>query len=270
MAQTVVGIFDDADAAQRAVSRLTAYGFSQEEIDISGQRDIHSGERSSNDVDHSDDGFGERVSRFFKNLFDDEGDAERHSALARSGTVVSVYATSRDEAERAADILDEHGAVNVDERATMDYEPGSTADLDGRPQREDSSRSIPVIEEDLQVGKREVDIGGMRVRSRIIERPVEESLRLRSERVSVDRTPANRPATESDLDTFREGEIELRESAEEPVISKNARVVEEVNVRKDVEEHEETVRDTVRKSDVDVERMDKGGLKGSPGTNRKG
>ncbi|HEY0743268.1 MAG TPA: YsnF/AvaK domain-containing protein, partial [Chryseosolibacter sp.] len=117
------------------------------------------------------------------------------------------------------------------------------------------NRSIPVIEEDLQVGKREVESGGVRLRSRIVERPVERSLRLREEHVTVDRTPTNRPATESDFNTFREGEIEVRERSEVPIVNKEARVVEEVNLRKDVREREETVRDTVRKTEVDVDNL---------------
>jgi stress response protein YsnF len=93
-----------------------------------------------------------------------------------------------------------------------------------------------VIEEELQLGKREVESGGVRIRSRIIERPVEESLRLREEHVRVERTSANRPANPSELDNFREGEIELRERAEVPVVNKGARVVEEVNLKREVSE----------------------------------
>jgi hypothetical protein len=49
--------------------------------------------------------------------------------------------------------------------------------------------------EQLQVGKREVEHGGVRVRSRVIEKPVEEHLRLREERVVVNRRPVNREVT---------------------------------------------------------------------------
>ena len=258
MAQTVVGIFDDASAAQGAVSRLTAYGFNESEIDVTSQGHIPGREESSAPADHSDDGFGERVSRFFKNLFDDDEDAERYSTLARSGTLVSVHAASRDEAERAAEILDEYGAIDVDERSNPDYQATSGSGINSSTVRdEDTNRSIPVIEEDMHVGKREVETGGMRLRSRIIERPVEESLRLRTEHLRVERTPADRPATEADLNTFREGEIEVRERAERPVINKQARVVEEIHVTKDVEEHDEVVRDAVRKTDVEIEQLDK-------------
>uniref|UniRef100_UPI0037432ACC YsnF/AvaK domain-containing protein n=1 Tax=Adhaeribacter swui TaxID=2086471 RepID=UPI0037432ACC len=114
---------------------------------------------------------------------------------------------------------------------------------------------MPIIEEELQVGKRVVETGGARIRSRIIERPVEESVRLRVEHVRVERNPVNRPATEADLANFREGEIELREQAEVPVVGKEARVVEEVRLGKDVEERQETIHETVRRTDVEVENL---------------
>lgn len=118
------------------------------------------------------------------------------------------------------------------------------------------AQSIPVIEENLEVGKREVETGGVRVTSNIVERPVEETINLKQEHVHVERTPVDRPVSSSDLDTFKEGEIELTEHAEVPVVSKEARVVEEVNVNKSVEETEATIRDTVRNTEVETERFD--------------
>ena len=108
---------------------------------------------------------------------------------------------------------------------------------------------LPIIEGELHVGKRVVETGGTRLRSRIIERPVAETLRLREEHVWVERNLVNRPATEADLNNFREGTIKMTEQAEVPVVSKDARVVEEVSLSKEVEEREETIRDTVRSSD---------------------
>jgi uncharacterized protein (TIGR02271 family) len=122
----------------------------------------------------------------------------------------------------------------------------------------DSTESLPIIEEELHVGKRIVQTGGARLRSRIVERPVEETLRLREEHVRVERNAVNRPATEADLNNFREGTIELTEQAEVPVVSKDARVVEEISLSKDVEEREEIIRDTVRSTEVDVDNLNKG------------
>jgi uncharacterized protein (TIGR02271 family) len=114
--------------------------------------------------------------------------------------------------------------------------------------------TIPVVEEELQVGKREVERGGVRVESRVEERPVTEEVQLREERVHVERRPVDRPVTDADA-AFREGTLEVTERAEEAVVGKTARVVEEVVVGKQVEEHTETVRDTVRRTDVDVQEV---------------
>lgn len=114
---------------------------------------------------------------------------------------------------------------------------------------------LPVIEEQLQVGKREVEQGGARVRTHIEERPVEETVNLREEHVTVERRPVNRPVGEADIAAFEEGTIEVMERAEQPVVSKQARVIEEVNIGKEVSEHQETVRDTVRRTDVEIDKF---------------
>jgi uncharacterized protein (TIGR02271 family) len=112
-----------------------------------------------------------------------------------------------------------------------------------------------VIEEEVQVGKRTVSRGGVRVYSRVTEKPVEEQVQLRKEQVSVERRPVNRPVSGTDREAFKEGTIEMTETSEEAVVSKQARVVEEVVVRKDAQERTETVRDTVRRTDVEVEKL---------------
>ncbi|WP_147206390.1 YsnF/AvaK domain-containing protein, partial [Segetibacter aerophilus] len=119
---------------------------------------------------------------------------------------------------------------------------------------------IPIIEENLEVGKREVRSGGVRLRSRIIERPVEESVRLKEERVNVERNRVDRPATEADFNAFDEKNIEMIERKEVPVVNKQARVVEEVSLNKDVSERNETISDTVRKTEVDVTDLEKNDL----------
>jgi uncharacterized protein (TIGR02271 family) len=115
----------------------------------------------------------------------------------------------------------------------------------------DDDATIPVIKEDIEISKREVETGGIRLRSRIVEREVSEDIRLREENVKVERNPVDRPASESDL---REEKIELREHAEVPVVNKEARVVEEVSLNKEVTARDETIRDTVRDTEVDIDR----------------
>lgn len=318
MTQTVVGLFDNASEAQQAVQELLSSGFTNANVDISsvapgttsGSTDLSSG---TNDNESG-------ISKFFKNLFgDDNDDADKYSTVAsRSNSIVTVYAQSADEAERAADILDDNGAIDVDEKGsqygygTSSGTTGSSSDLgtvgtggmgtagmgtagmgtagmgtagmgssvlgsvdmgtttgntydsttsgdtfnSTNDNTSDVNRSIPIIEENLEVGKRTVQTGGVRLRSRIVERPVEETLRLREERVNIERNTVDRPATEADFNAFKEGEIEMIERSEIPVVSKEARVVEEISLGKEVNERNETISDTVRKTEVDIENLE--------------
>jgi len=348
MAQTVIGMFESSSKAQDAVQELVQTGISRDRIDVSSGTSGSS--YSSANVNTDDNNHESGISRFFKNLFgSDDDDADKYARVASSAqSIVTVHAQSSDEAERVADILDDNGAVDVDEHATkLGYSRGGsnlgttgsglgstgtgsssysgsnlatdtttglaavggstglgttggtdytgttgstgltgttgtdytgttgltgvtgttgtddgntgTSGYTGRTDNDftnDESRKIPIIEENLEVGKREVRTGGVRLRSRIVERPVEESLRLREERVNIERNPVDRPATDADLQNFQERNIEMVERAEVPVVNKEARVVEEVSIAKNVEERNETIQDTVRKTEVEVENLE--------------
>ncbi len=116
----------------------------------------------------------------------------------------------------------------------------------------DGETVIPIIEEQLRLGKRAVESGTTQVRTSVSEVPVEESVTLREENVTVERRPVDR-AVENAPAAFKEGTFEVTEMAEVPVISKEARVVEEVVIGKNVTEHQETVSETVKRTEVDVD-----------------
>ena len=84
------------------------------------------------------------------------------------------------------------------------------------------------------------------------ETPVQEQVSLREEHVSVERRPVDRSATDGD-NLFRERTIEAEERAEEAVVAKDARVKEELVLRKGVEHRTETFSDKVRKTEVEIE-----------------
>ncbi len=113
--------------------------------------------------------------------------------------------------------------------------------------------TIKVVEERLRVGKREVAAGAVRIRSYVVERPAEEQVRLHEERLTIERRPVDRAATAADVGAFKERTIEARATSEEAVVSKTTRVVEEIGIRKDVADRTETVKDTVRRTEVEVE-----------------
>ncbi|MCB9527240.1 MAG: YsnF/AvaK domain-containing protein [Myxococcales bacterium] len=126
---------------------------------------------------------------------------------------------------------------------------------------EEREVKLPVVEEEMDIGKRPVLRGAVRVRRFVTEVPVNEKVRTREEHVEVERKAVDRPVRPGDA-AFAEGTIEVTEMAEEVVVEKHARVKEEVRVRKDVEEKVETVEGTVRRADVEVEKVATGTVKG--------
>jgi stress response protein YsnF len=249
--QTVIGIFGTKEQARIAADHLVSQGFDKDTIDLSAH--------GSDILDTKDH---DRTDSFFTNLLGREDtQAVNYREAARRGTVLTVHTTEMKNAERAAAIMDEHGALNVGDREqdrraheAMNADRDRTTDKDRDLTNKD--RTIPVIEENIEVGKKEVTTGGVNLRSRIIEKPIEKNLRLREEHVHVDRKNVDRPASKRDMDTFKEGETKIVERAEVPLVNKEARVVEEVRVGKETTSHDETVRDTVRRTDVDVDRID--------------
>lgn len=145
------------------------------------------------------------------------------------------------------------------DRSTMGSTTGRSTDFQTGTHdhsTEQGETTIPVIEEEIRVGKRETESGGVRVNTRVEETPVNEQVTLRDETVTVERRRVDQPADASTTtDAFREGTFEVRERDEEAVVSKDARVVEEIVINKDVEQRAETIQDTVRRTDVDVEQI---------------
>ena len=123
--------------------------------------------------------------------------------------------------------------------------------------------TIQMVKENLVVGKREVEGGAVQVTSHVVETPVEEKVTLHEERVSVVRRPVNRPLTDAAADAFRTRTLSASARSEGAVVGKEARVVEEIGLRKEASDRVKTVRDTVRETKVDVEQ-----LPGSAGTAR--
>jgi uncharacterized protein (TIGR02271 family) len=114
---------------------------------------------------------------------------------------------------------------------------------------------IPVVKEEVQVGKRAVKAGGVRIYSRLVEDRVNESVELREERARVERRPADRAASDADLDALRDRSIEIEETVERPVVQKTARVVEEVVVGKDVRQKTAKIDEKVRHTEVKVDKL---------------
>ncbi len=123
------------------------------------------------------------------------------------------------------------------------------------PDQREGEQVVPIIEEELVVGKRAVERGSIRVSTRVVETPVHEQVRLREEHVEVERRPVNERVDDPDR-LFADKSFEVSATSEEAVIGKTARVTEEVVVSKDVSERVKQIDDTVRKTKVDIDRVD--------------
>lgn len=254
MAKNVVGLFNTINDAQSAVSELQQAGFDRSTVSLI--------QRSSSQL----------TSIFGQLGIPDEDAGIYQDGVQSGGALVVVQQVNDRDANRAAEILDRHNLIDISQRGRMTQHStqrtSASAQTSGqastgtqrRGYYEGGEMVIPIVEEELSVGKREVESGGVRVETRVEERPVNEQVTLRNEEVHVERRAVNQPVDPSEIDNLvREGlfdqSFEVREHDEEAVVSKEARLVEEVVINKDVEQRTETIQDTVRRTDVDVEQV---------------
>ena len=284
MQHTLVAVFDNRSDGQNALDALLASGFSRTDVNLS------SADSAGQTAAH-DEGIGTSIKNFFTGIFGADSDehASRYSDAVSGGRhVLTLTTESEPDVERAADVIERFGPVDIDERHDLQgsastlggaaYQPQSASAQPGASMQsgvqsgslsssqssslqrdtaiqQDRGAAIPVVQEDLKIGKREVQRGGVRVFSRVVETPVNETVNLREEHVNVQRRPVDQPISTADTAAFKEQSIELRAQAEEAVVQKTARVVEEVVVGKEVSQRQENVSDTVRHTEVQVENL---------------
>jgi uncharacterized protein (TIGR02271 family) len=166
----------------------------------------------------------------------------------KSGGLLIVVRAEYAIAEKAEEVF-EHHARKIDERTatTAQTQPVAVAAAVG------GGTVIPIVEEVLNIGKRKVERGTVRVFSRLVETPVEEQVVLQEEHVTVERHKVDRSISSAELDALQNQSLEVHEMAEEAVVAKSARVVEEVRIGKDTTERSQQIKDTLRKTQVDVD-----------------
>ena len=186
------------------------------------------------------------------------GDARQYAACVREGETLVAVTVEEEDGDEVREAMEDAGALDLDERLAHlgSSATGSPAMHMAARERtaldESDEAAIPLASEEVSIGKREVERGRVTLRTHVVERPVEETVRLREEHVEIERRPASGDASASDA--FKERSVEVTERGEEAVVGKRAVVNEEVVVRKGVHERDETVRDTVRKTEVEIDR----------------
>lgn len=272
--QTVTAFYDSREYAEQAAASLRTAGVTESDIILSPV-DAQSSYRAE---EAPAKGFWATLEELF-------GGSEDHAVYSegvkRGGTLLTIH-VEPDRLDVATGILEQHGSIDLDERESAWRDEGwdggkvrasSAADVVGlapptglagdlqanpRVTPEVGTRKdgiVQVVEESLDVVKRAVNRGKVRLHAYVVEKPVSEQVTLRDEKVIVDRRPVNKALNAGDVlgTAFEDRTVELDETHEEAVLSKTARVVEEVSLRKDVSEQVKTISDTVRSTKVDVD-----------------
>ena len=275
MSSTITALFDNRADAEAAKERLKAASIDTDHVHLHDKSSTGFSENSYST--HQDRGFWDSI----KNAF--VPDEDRHTyeeGVRRGGTLLTADVDDYN-VDAAVRVLEEANTVDIDDRSSQWKQSGwnyagagaGTGTTTGAGDRSafggfgtdkterdtlgttgEREEVIPIVEENLVVGKRDVERGGVRVRSYVTETPVSEQISLRNERVDVERRAVDQPLSAAEGDAFRERTISMTATGEEAVVGKNARVVEEVVVSKTAEQHTETVSDTVRRTDVEIDR----------------
>ena len=272
--KTIVGLYSTVAEANKVKTALTSEGYEAENIRVIDQSNGSTGSDYATSTGTTDTGYnttnvnhesiGAKIKDFFSGVtgsdddsvhrYDDTVHQSYTSGVAGGGALLAV--TVADErAQETAAYLQQHGASDIEGGYgnASGYASGTdTFANTGTAGRVAGEQVIPVVEEELAVGKRQVERGGVRIYSHIVSQPVSESVNLHNERVVVDRQPVDREATEADLNPG-DRTIEVHATGEEAVVGKRSRVVEEIRVGKQASDRTEQINDTVRHTEVDVE-----------------
>jgi len=221
----LVGFYQNRDTAERVKNDLLAAGFDRDDITIYD----HTGKDEASVWEEIKNAFGHT----------DADDQRLYAEATRRGAVAAGLSFDHDDVpERALQIMQKYQPIDLEGQAARGRQQPQTQ----RAGQAQGSQVVPVVEEQLKVGKRAVGSAGIRIHNRVTEKPVAEQVRLREEQVRVERRPVDRPLSDADK-AFRGESISVPVTREEAVV-----------IKKDVQERSETVRDKVRRSDVEVER----------------
>lgn len=237
MSTIVVGLYKEPQAAKKAFQALVAAGCREKDIDTfdgAGTADKATQELLSH-------GFTKDI-------------AQRYAAAIKQGHTLVAADIADQDADAAEAILDENGAIDLPEASSQQPKKPAKAESGKAESGENvEEETVPVVEEQVEIGKRRVSKGGVQVTTEVTETPVRESVRLREEKVDVERHKADRALGAREADAaFEEKTVKMTATSETPEVTKEARVVEEVVLSKKATEHDKTVEATARRTDVKV------------------
>jgi len=249
--EKVVSVYDTADKAKSALNVLKSSGIDTSDVSILDRNTLGTG------IDHQHIGLWRRL--FGENVWEHEA-AVYGDTLRRGGAVLAVRGP-KDRVAKIMSILDAHNPVDIHEHAErigtdVPVEAKALVTAPGATKTGASKDEVlRLAEEQINVGKRMFETGTTRIRRFVTERPVEQQINLHEEHAKVVRRAISDPNYIADVD-WSDQEYTVTETAERPVVSKTARVVEEVALGREGSDRTETVRDTVRRQQAEIEKLD--------------
>jgi hypothetical protein len=225
MSHTVVAVFDKFGDAQSAINALYKEGgFTKADVKLSpSEESTESRQHALSSVKQITDTGGWSIGDFFRSLFSSNqhsDDAGIYAESVRRGAyLLSIDAQTEEQATRAADIMQRFHAVDLGQRSshwrssgwagyqsdaplytadeiqkerslygqtTVGASAGAQAVSKTSGNAATSGEVIPVIQEQLEVGKRAEQKGGVRIFSHVTEKQVQESVQLPEEDVKVE------------------------------------------------------------------------------------
>ena len=244
--EKVVAVYDTEDNASAALKSLKSAGYLTADISVM---------RSESEAGKA----GLYEPGVWQRLFGRDLDHHEAAVLGRSfkeGSVIVSVRVTESEAPKVVSLLDSHKPVDVLDRAKAYGLVGATAEVPKTPlpAKLTGEEMLRVAEEQIDVGKRMVETGHTRVRRYVVEKPVEANITLHEEHAEVLRRAISDPGYVKDID-WSDKTIDVTETVEEAVVNKTARITEEVVIRKQGSDRTQTVHDTVRRQQVDVEQV---------------
>ena len=118
MAHTLAAVFDKRESAEQARQKLISSGYASEQIRLNDSSSDYSGAPAASAIDTSrdDDGFVASIKHFFTDMFGSHADRHVYAeAIARGHVVLTLSGASDADIERASDIVEDFGPINIDE-----------------------------------------------------------------------------------------------------------------------------------------------------------
>jgi stress response protein YsnF len=224
--QCVVAVYPSRSDAERAYDALIRSGISSDNVRM-----------------NDPEGAGPRRWQWLFGSDIPDSERERYVALFAEGrAAVSVLLEDGPRQTNAIEeILERYQPVHFEQEGILGPASG---------ERAEGEQVIPLPKEELKVGKR-VSETVRHIRTHVVEEPVEKDVRLHDEHMVIEK----RPATTKAGGALAERDYEIHERHEEPVIEKAMRTDEELVVRKEARERVEHVREKVRSTKADVEKV---------------